>query len=198
MLEYGCGTAGFSVPMSRLGSAVTAIDISPVAVRMTREWAFGTGARSITFCNMNAETLAFGDAAFDVVCGTGILHHLDLDKSVSELARVLKPDGKAVFLEPLGHNPLINLYRRRTPNMRTEDEHPLLMSDLRLARKYFGAVETRYFHLHSLLAVPFRDGRLFSPLLSCLDAADRLLFALPFMGRFAWTAVIAMSEPLKR
>jgi len=51
---------------------------------------------------MNAEELKFADDYFDIVCGGAILHHLDLNKALSEIARVLKPDGKAIFVEPLG------------------------------------------------------------------------------------------------
>lgn len=38
------------------------------------------------------------------------------------------------FSEPLGHNPIINWYRNRTPEMRTEDEHPLLIKDIEFAK----------------------------------------------------------------
>jgi hypothetical protein len=48
----------------------------------------------------------------------------DLSLACSEIARVLRPGGPAIFVEPLGHNPLINAYRKRTPALRTVDEHP--------------------------------------------------------------------------
>ena len=117
------------------GAHATGIDISPVAIEMGVREAASRGLRDRThFAVMNAEALDFPDASFDRVCGSGILHHLDLKKAYGEIARVLRPNGYGIFLEPLGHNPLINWYRRRTPQMRTEDEHPLLKSDLALAR----------------------------------------------------------------
>lgn len=42
-----------------------------------------------------------------------------------------------MFFEPLGHNLLINLYRRLTPELRTEDEHPLVACDLERLVNYF-------------------------------------------------------------
>lgn len=196
VLEYGCGTAGFSVFMTWRGASVTAVDISPIAIEQSRRWVSGKGVPGIRFCAMNAETLAFRDHSFDLVCGTGILHHLDLTKAIAELARVLTPGGTAVFIEPLGHNPLINFYRKLTPQMRSADEHPLRMRDLKLASRYFGQVDCRFFHLHSLLAVPFRNRGFFDPLLGILEACDRLLFAIaPFARRYAWTTVLRLSQP---
>ena len=61
---------------------------------------------------------------FDIVYGTGILHHLEINKCLNEIHRILKPDGNLLFVEPLGTNPLINLYRKFTPNSRSKDEHP--------------------------------------------------------------------------
>ena len=64
-------------------------------------------------------------ASFDIAYGSGILHHLNLNKSLNELKRILKKDGKIIFIEPMATNPFINLYRKFTPNARTSDEHPL-------------------------------------------------------------------------
>jgi hypothetical protein len=126
-----------------------------------------------------------------LVCGTGILHHLALDRAYSEIARVLNDGGAGIFIEALGHNPLINLYRRLTPHLRTEDEHPLRIADLALAKQYFPKMETRFYYLSSLLAVPFRKWPFFPALLAGFDAFDGLLFRLfPFLRRYAWMAVI--------
>lgn len=50
-----------------------------------------------TFRRMDAHHLEFPDRTFDIVFGTGILHHLDLETAVREIARVLKDDGEMVF-----------------------------------------------------------------------------------------------------
>ena len=151
---------------------------------------------NIDFIAMNAEELKFENNSFDLVCGTAILHHLDLKKAYPELARVMKADAKAVFMEPLGHNPFINFYRSLTPAMRTEDEHPLFMKDIKLIGNYFSKYEVKYFHLLSLLAVPFRNTFLFNGLLSFLNGTDQILFMIfPFLKRFAWYVVIIISEP---
>ena len=55
---------------------------------------------------------------------------------VSRLSRRWRPTG-AVFYEPLGTNPMIRLYRRLTPRLRSADEHPLVDADVALARRSF-------------------------------------------------------------
>jgi len=197
VLEYGCGQGGHAYLLAERGSSVTAIDLSETAIEQAEELARARGLEDRTeFRVMNAEALDFGDDTFDVVCGTAIIHHLDLRKAYAEIARVLKPDGLAVFMEPLGHNPLINLYRRLTPRLRTEDEHPLRLEDFELARSYFEEVEVSYFHLLSLLSVPLGGTRSFPRALGALDAADRLLFSrLPAARRYAWYSVMVLIRP---
>ncbi|MFB5266666.1 methyltransferase domain-containing protein [Paenibacillus enshidis] len=201
VLEYGCGLSAYSYFLAREGAAfVRGIDISDVAVEKANAKAEQEGlAHKMEFLVMDAEKLEFPDNTFDLICGNGILHHLDLHKSYRELARTIKPDGKAIFTEPLGHNPLINWYRNRTPNIRTEDEHPLMMDDIQLASQYFGKVETRYFFLATLALSPFRKARFFRNMVSACDAIDRVLFkALPFLRKHAWMVVMTMSEPKKK
>lgn len=189
VMEYGCGPRGAAFPLARKGANVTAIDISDVAIELTREHAARNGL-AIDCQLMDAEKLTFDDRTFDLICGSGILHHLDLEPSYRELSRTLKPYGKAVFYEPLGHNPLINLYRRLTPSIRTDDEHPLLMDDIALAEKYFASVKVFYFNLTATVSS-------FIPLLQKpLSSLDSFLFArLPWLRKHAWIVVIELSQP---
>jgi SAM-dependent methyltransferase len=196
MLEYGCGPGSMAFDLARQGAIVTGIDISDVAIQLAKSKARDEGLYDLDFLEMNAEDLSFEDDRFDLICGSAILHHLDLEKAYSVLARTLHPDGHAVFIEPLGHNPIINLYRKLTPRLRTPDEHPLLMRDLKLAERYFGDVQLRFFQLQTFLAVPFRNSRFIRPLRQTLDAMDQALFrVLPPVRKYAWQVVIELSKP---
>lgn len=197
VLEFGCGPGFFAPYLAARGASVTGIDISQTAIAQAQERAVEQGVSgNLTLKVMNAEALEFPAHSFDLVCGVAILHHLDLDRAYGEIARTLKPGGRAVFLEPLGHNPFINLYRRMTPALRTEDEHPLLMRDLVLADRYFEERHSHFFTMHSLLAVPFRDTSIFSGLLNACEAADRIVFrAFPPARRMAWQVVIELARP---
>jgi SAM-dependent methyltransferase len=78
----------------------------------------------------------FADDSFDVVIGASILHHLDLDRALGEVRRVLRPGGCAVFVEPLAHNPLMRLGRLLTPGTRT-DAGQLTKQDWALCARHF-------------------------------------------------------------
>ena len=197
LLEYGCGRGKMVLDWARNGAVVDAIDISEKAVMELRLLALEE--RLNIKCHvMNAEDLEFGEDYFDLVTGKGILHHLDLDKSYSEVARVLVPSGCAIFVEPLGHNCFIGLYRKLTRSLRTEDEHPLSMADIERAKSYFDDLKVEYFHILTLLAVPLRKLPFFDRLINCLHSADQVLMTfMPFMRRFAWMVVIVLRKPLK-
>ncbi|MBU1651515.1 class I SAM-dependent methyltransferase, partial [bacterium] len=135
---------------------------------------------------------------FDVICGKGILHHLNLAPAFAEIVRVLKPDGRAVFIEPLGLNPAINWFRNRTPDLRTEDERPMRPSDFRLAQKHFGTCKLTHYHFTSLLAVPLRSTPLFKTAVACFESIDRLLFRMiPGLKWWAWKVIVKLEAPKK-
>jgi ubiquinone/menaquinone biosynthesis C-methylase UbiE len=195
VLEYGCGPGYNSFFLAQHAKSLIAIDISDYAIETAAHKARELNVTNAKFLEMNAEDLEFEDNTFDLVFGNSIIHHLDLDKSYSEIRRVLKPGGIAIFYEPLGHNYFINHYRRATPEMRTEDEHPLLMKDIQLAKNYFSEVKTSFFHLSTLAAVPFRNTFLFKLFLSVFKAFDNTIFSLlPFMRKYAWFCIVELKK----
>jgi SAM-dependent methyltransferase len=198
VLEYGCGPGGSTLLTLANGAAhVTGIDLSETAIRKAKEQAAEQQATAQTdYFVMNGEDLTFAPQTFDVCYGNSILHHLDTEQAYRQIARVLRSDGVAIFREPLGMNPLINLYRKLTPRLRTPDEHPFVMHDIRLAKKIFANVEVEYFTCVALATTAFRNLKVFPTLLRWAEKIDSGLFRMvPFMRRFAWMSVITMSHP---
>jgi SAM-dependent methyltransferase len=197
-LEFGCGNGAHALELCRYAKHVSGIDISDVAVEIGTKHAREGGISNVEFRAMDAENLEFPDNNFDMICGVGILHHLDLDRAYAELARTLVPEGSAIFIEPLGYNPFINLFRRLTPSIRTPDEHPFLVRDLKLADKFFGKVDLHYYHLTTLAAAPFSRSAVGKQAVRVGNAVDRALFAsMPWLRKYAWFVVMEMSEPRK-
>ncbi len=201
VLEIGCGDNAEAWDLADRGIDVTAIDISPVAVSDAIARAEGLGSDRLSFHEMNAEALTFPDGSFDAVLGAGILHHLDLDVGIAEVARILRPDGVGVFLEPLGHNPVLKLYRRVTPSERSPDEHPLLRTDLVAMERWFEQVDLNFFHLASLAALPLAGTSWFDRALEALNKVDGSLLRSSRLAQDqSWFATIELRGPkiLKR
>ncbi len=194
VLEYGCGNGMNAVTIAPHCLSIHGLDLSDVAIDQARQMAREKNLENAHFTAGNAEEMSFNNEEFDFIYGSSILHHLDLRKAYSELHRVLKPGGVALFLEPLGHNPLINGYRNRTPDFRTPDEHPLLRADYQLAKHYFARVDTRFFGLCSLFAIPFLKTPLANPLLLAGSFADRFVLRLPGIRWWSWFSVIHLCK----
>ncbi len=68
---------------------------------------------------MTSDRIPATDNEFDRIYGNGVLHHVPVDTCMPELARILKPSGKACFIEPIPYNPIINAYRKIAASVRT-------------------------------------------------------------------------------
>lgn len=195
VLEYGCGMGSSAHLLAGLGAKVCGVDISEVAIKQAHLKADQTQLNNLSFHVMDAEKLAFSDLSFDLICGTGILHHLHLEKAFGEIARVLKPTGKAIFKEPLGYNPLLKLYRILTPHLHTIDEHPLLKKDFQMARRYFNKVEVHYFDLLTLAVIPFMKFSDSTGLLEISSRLDQKIFHIfPYLKYWAGIVILVLSE----
>jgi SAM-dependent methyltransferase len=152
LLDLGAGSGESSVFFAKRGAEVLATDVSPAMCAVVRELARNHGCvHRINVSVVAGEFLPFREACVDLVFGEDVLHHLDLDLALPEIRRVLKEGGKAVFIEPLGHNPFLNLFRSLSPETRTESERPLLTKDLEKIGRFFTRSRHREFHLLTLL-----------------------------------------------
>lgn len=75
-------------------------DLSPAALRLVRKRRFPEGRRSLVFATIDAQHLPFADESVDLIYGYAFVHHLpDVDAFLSEVARVLRPGGRSVFMD---------------------------------------------------------------------------------------------------
>jgi hypothetical protein len=107
---------------------------------------------------------------------------------------VLRPGGRAIFYEPMGHNPLINRFRQRTPELRTPDEHPLLVRDFTLAREYFRRVDVQYFGLTTLGAVAISKDTDSGWMMQMCERVDGVVLKLPGVGPRAWMVLMTLMK----
>jgi ubiquinone/menaquinone biosynthesis C-methylase UbiE len=106
VLELGCGTGYFTREISKLPCDVTAIDISPVLLEKAR-----SQLPNVNFFVEDAHNTGFLDNSFDKIIGSSVLHHLEIEKALEEIYRVLKKGGSIYFTEPNMLNPQIALQK---------------------------------------------------------------------------------------
>jgi SAM-dependent methyltransferase len=91
----------------------------------------------VEFHLMDANNPSFRENQFDFIFGGAILHHLDIEVAIKNISNVIKPNGKILFHEPLGANPIAKTIRMLTPFARTRDERPISIKDIHQIEKYF-------------------------------------------------------------
>src|SRR3984893_3152195 len=103
ILDLAAGGCWASDWLQRLGLSVVATDLSCDLLAVGRERLSLSGAARAA-CG-DAEALPFRTAAFDRVLCLNAMHHVpDVPRALCEVARVLGPEGRAVFSEPgAGH-----------------------------------------------------------------------------------------------
>jgi SAM-dependent methyltransferase len=140
--------------------------------------------------------LPLPDESVDVVFGAAILHHLDLDAAARETRRVLRPNGRAIFEEPVRNSRFLRFARRLIP-YRAPDvspfERPLTDAELTRFGQHFRAVRSRAFELpHVRLAAVIRCSERGRRSLSEMDR--RLLDTLPALRHYAAIRVVEFQK----
>lgn len=107
-LDVGCGGGILAEEFAAAGFEVTGIDPSENSLHTAKEHAMLSGL-NIDYRIGTGEKLEFADNSFDVVYCCDVLEHVrDLPKCISEIARVLKPNG-VFFYDTFNRNFLSKL-----------------------------------------------------------------------------------------
>ena len=97
VLDVGCGGGFMSEELSQQGATVVGIDPAADAIAAAREHA-GASNLEIDYRTGVAERLPFETDQFDCVICVDVLEHVeDLEASLDEITRVLKPGGVFLF-----------------------------------------------------------------------------------------------------
>ena len=193
ILDYGCGIGSSLEKVVKFNpKKIVGIDISEVSIEKAKK--VSTNNSKIELFVDNCEKTKFEDNSFDIVYGTGILHHLNFEICLEEIRRILKPGGRLLFIEPLGTNPLINLYRKLTPGSRSVDEHPLINNDFDLIKNKFYETKVKYYGFLTLIFFPFYTSPKNSTIFKILKKFDQFLFKVNIFRKLAWSVLIVAEK----
>ncbi|MCH8333611.1 methyltransferase domain-containing protein, partial [Candidatus Sumerlaeota bacterium] len=157
-------------------------------------------AESIVALAADAQALPFSDEALSSVFTKSVLIHTDLAGTAREISRVLKPDGRAAFIEPQKGNPFAWIYRRTlAPKPWRAITRYFDAEAQQTCIKLIGEGSVRPFYLFSFLAFAFQFawpnvGRFFGTL-RFLHKIDQWLFSrMRWTRSLAWFGVIEVKK----
>ena len=111
VLDVACGTGNASIPAALAGGDVTGLDLTPELFVSARERAARAGV-DIDWVEGDAEDLPFDDAGFDVVVSTfGCMFAPRHEQTAAEIARVLRPGGRACIASWTPDGPIGEFFR---------------------------------------------------------------------------------------
>ena len=215
LLDVGCGLGEASVYFAIEGASVTSMDISQGMLDVTTRLANSNGV-TVRIHKAAAEKTNLPDGElFDVIYAGNLLHHVDIEATLKLLKPHVAPGGVFVSWDPIAYNPIINVYRAIATKVRTPDEHPLQWRDIRLFRREFKEVKTKYFWFTTLfifiwMAVVQRrnpnkerfwkavvnESERWEPLYRALSKLDAFLLAfVPPLRLLCWNVVIIAKSP---
>ncbi|MBN2459010.1 class I SAM-dependent methyltransferase [Candidatus Woesearchaeota archaeon] len=216
ILELGCGPGLDTVFLAQQGGRVTAVDISGGMIRLTRNMLEKHNLMGVKTVICPIEKLNFSSImpeSFDLVFGRDVMHHLDSEKTILVVFKALKKNGKAVFVEPLRHNPIVEWVRHNFRQGRTPYENALSLKEIEKMGKGFKRVEHEEFNFFTLLVYllfvvveksrgnklrvcwwyDISKGWKYRRLYLALQKLDKLFLGLfPFMKKYCLTTVVVL------
>ncbi|KKP27208.1 MAG: hypothetical protein UR15_C0037G0002 [Parcubacteria group bacterium GW2011_GWA2_31_28] len=131
ILDLGCGSGLFTIPLAKKGCNVVACDITEESLKQLKRYAKKEDVEDkITIVHGDATKLKFRNNEFDKITMFFILEHLNKNeriKALKEVRRILKPGGLLYIAVPWFYNPVWHLLflRKIFSGRKDLDEEPV-------------------------------------------------------------------------
>lgn len=103
-LEIGCGTGEFCRKLARKCCRVIGIDVAPVMIAEAQK---RNAAENIEYRNADAGSFLAGQKnAFDVITSIAAFHHMDMEQTLLQCKKALKPGGVLIIQDLYRENTL--------------------------------------------------------------------------------------------
>lgn len=110
VLDLGCANGYLSIEMAKQARHVTAIDINPYVKKIQVPEALKS---KLTFVHGSGDKIEQSDASFDVVLASEVLTMITKPEAfLAEIRRLLKPNGRVVFVNGVGRPNIQAMYER--------------------------------------------------------------------------------------
>jgi len=184
VLEIGCGTGLFTGKVFELtGATITATDLSSDLLNQAK-----AKVPQATFLVDDAMKMSFPDQSFDVVFGSSVLHHLDMDVALKEILRVMKKGGRMVFAEPNMINPQI-LVQKNIPYIKEKlGDSPDETAIVRW--KFKKMMQAAGFNNISIFPYDFLHPFTPKPLIGLVNNIGKMVEKLPLLKEIAGSVII--------
>jgi ubiquinone/menaquinone biosynthesis C-methylase UbiE len=104
VLDAGCGSGAWGISLAKKGYVVVGADISKVQIKQAQEKAKSDNVNFMPIlCDL--ERLPLRPQTFQLcICGYVLHHFRNLDDILSEISRILNPQGSVFIVDPNGSN----------------------------------------------------------------------------------------------
>lgn len=100
LIDVACGPGVVTAALAPNAASVVAFDATEEMLAKAKARCAKAGVNNVEFKTGDAENLPFADGEFDGVVTRAALHHFaDPQRAISEMFRVLRPGGVAVFAD---------------------------------------------------------------------------------------------------
>ncbi len=195
VLDLACGSGEMTLLSAQSGSLVSiGTELAPLTVQSNNKLKEKVNG-NLYFILDDVENMALPSNSVDTIICSGMLHHVDLERAIPEISRVLKTNGKVLAIEALKYNPIFNLYRKLTPGARThwEAAHILGLREVNFINNYIPVKKIRYWQFFSILAI-FFPTFIRLPILSIFEVLDKIFLSIPYFNRMAWIFTIEFQK----
>ena len=204
VLDLGCGTADKAAALAAGGARVVGVDLDEA--RLGRASRLVPG---LPLVRADAAALPFRDGVVDATLSVSTLQYADPAAVVAECRRVLRPSGRAWFVENLARNPFTLAWRRarawrggalpRGEDADLEPRRHLTWDGVGALFAAWPSVEVHAHHLLAAAVAPLwlpvrRVPGAFDRLVVGMARLDRRLLAhVPGLRRRAWHVVVRVA-----
>ncbi|MHA2314506.1 MAG: class I SAM-dependent methyltransferase [Candidatus Hermodarchaeia archaeon] len=106
VLDLGCGSGRHTVFLAKIGFDVFGLDLAPTGLSETIQHLAEAGLTAhVTLSDI--QRLPYDDEFFDAIISVQVIHHnriRDIEETISEMSRVLKPGGLVWVTVPIPQN----------------------------------------------------------------------------------------------